>query len=207
MKMVTKYIGLLLCAIALYSCAERSGSMDVNDFMRYVESSSSGYRKDINAGDMSVNIQYKPIEYVVYKEMARSAIDIDSFEARCLELQHTIWFNIGLHIKDAQVNPIKNNVSGIQEYNSRYQYFLTEASKDIKAYYGSDENEIEKIAYHFETNYGLTPMDVIVVGFKIPDSIAKEDIVLVYHDKLYNSGLVKAKISKENLQNQPQLVL
>ena len=94
----------------------------------------------------------------------------------------------------------------IAEYNDRLNYFLIEAGENIRLLYG-DKESMETIAYHFENNYGLTPMDVMVVGFEIPDAVPTEDLVLEYEDKLFNGGIIKVKISKEQIAAIPEIII
>lgn len=205
MKTVIRLLSLLL--IVITSCSLIDQKMNIDEFVNYVESKRSGFKKSVTTGDIEYIIQYKPVEYIIYKEMHGNIANEDSFENRRKELESTVWFNVYLKSKNSNVNPLKGNVSGLGEYNQNYQYLLTQASNDFKMYYGNNSVEAEKITCHFETNYGLTPTDIFVLGFKIPDAKPVKDMTLVYDDKLYNNGIIKVKILQEHIANTPTLIL
>lgn len=201
MRLVTS---IFFLTISFISCS-RDLKLEGAEYMKYVEDKSNGLKKEVEVNDLKYTFLYRPAEYVAYKEMTNGTDDTSFFRKRVKELKKTVWFNI--YIKtEGNENPLKHNVSGLDEYNRRINYFLTEAGKNISLNYG-DKGDMKSVAYHFENNYGLTPMDVIVVGFEIPDDKPIEDIILEYDDKLFNGGPIKIKIDKTNLIDIPKLIL
>ena len=77
------------------------------------------------------------------------------------------------------------------------------AMKDFKLIYGNVE--MVTAGYHFENNYGLTPMDVMIIGFAIPDSVPVHEMTLVYNEQVFNNGLIKANFSEDDLLSIPKL--
>lgn len=201
MKAVIRYI-IFLFFISV-SCNQKK-ELKAADWISFVEKESNGYRKSITTGELTYTFQYKPASYTALKEL--NATDGDTkvvLKNRAEALKGTVWFNVYIKNKKGNINPLKSNISGLDEYNSRLNYFLMNAGNDFTMRYGGEE--MDKIGYSFENNYGLSPADAMVIGFRIPDSIPVKEVVLEYEDKLYKNGILKINISDKILKNIPNL--
>lgn len=197
---------LFILFVGLTGC-KKEQQLSAPDYMSYIENKSNGLKNTVTLKDYEYTFLYKPAEYIAYKELTNAnIIDSTTFKKRVRELHKTVWFNIYIKTTEGKDNPLKSGVSGLDEYNARVSYFLSDAANNLTLYYGQ-KGSMNNVAYHFENNYGLTPMDVIVVGFEIPDDFASEDIVLEYDDRLFNSGPIKVKVSKKELLDIPQIIL
>ena len=127
---------------------------------------------------------------------------MDSLNKRIESLKHTIWFNVSVSAKNKTADPLKYEVEGLEDYNSRLSYFLEGAGKNFQLTYGAEES-ISPVGYYFENNYSIKPEVVMIVGFKIPDSVPKEKVVLEYYDGLFNAGILKFGLAPSILQNIP----
>lgn len=194
-----------LWIVLLFASCSQDLKLQGSDYLKYLNDNSNGLKKEVRLKDLTYTFLYKPIEYIAYKEMQNGMHDSASCRNRISDLSKTIWFNVYIKSTTGTDNPLKRNVDGLDEYNYRLQYFLTKAAQNFTLYYG-DKGSMNNVSYHFENNYGLTPMDVIVIGFEIPDDKPVEDIVLEYEDVLFNNGPLKVKITKNTLNQIPELV-
>lgn len=197
MKPVYKYY-LIMSFVLMLSCESKVRYMNPNEYMHFIEGENNGYRRTIESGDVKYTVQYRPPNYIAYKELGSDA-KRSEIESRLSELDSTVWFNIGISIKSSNENPLKYNVSNIKEYQFRQDYFLRLAEANCTLLYKGEP--VKNIAYHFENNYGLTPMDIMVLGYKIPDKYPKENIVLIYNDELFNNSNIKVSLSKTEIEN------
>lgn len=163
------------------------------DYASYVKDSNKGLRKAITVEQMIYDVQYLPERMILLQEHQTAA----AAKQRTEQLKHTMWFAISLKCLHSSVNPLKNNVSGIEEYNDRLDYFLNHARDDISLDYGG--KKIYPMSYHFENNYGLTSNETIMVGFEIADEKSKQDATLVFEDRVFRNGIVKAFFSADKL--------
>ncbi len=202
MKLV---VNLLVFLMLLLTSCTRPDELSPTEYARFIEDKSNNLRKEVKVQGLKYIVQYKPIEFVALKEM-NSLLDTSIYKNRISELSGTVWFNIYIQSEESNNNPLKDNVSGLNEYNNRLEYFLKRAASNFNLYYG-EQGSMNTVAYHFENNYGLTPMDVIVVGFKIPDSRPNDDIILEYNDMLFDNGPIKVKFTKKQLSEIPEIIL
>jgi hypothetical protein len=192
--------------ILFYSCKATNKKVAPAEYVLFIEDEQNDYKVILEAGAYIYTFQYKPSEYIALKEMeGLNVIDTVKYRNRLHALENTVWFNVYVEAANSNVNPVKNNLGGgMDEYNNRIAYFLNEARNSFTLYYGKDV--MPQVGYNFENNYGLTPKDVMVIGFKIPDAQPKDDLTIEYNDKLFKNELLKVKITKSQLLNIPTVI-
>lgn len=194
-----KVISLFLVMLA--ACGQPA-SLEPRDWVRYVENEDNGFKRTITTKDYTYIFQYKPAELVALKE---AISERGTLKKRIAELSNTVWFNVSIKSNNSQVNPLKNKVSSMGEYNERLNFYLYSAEKYFSFKYAGMETE--KVGYFFENNYGLTPMDVMIIGFKIPDKTPTSDMILEFDDQYNDNRLLKVNIAKNDLLKIPSLKL
>lgn len=192
--MITKnnFKQLLLCFLCI---AGQACNRKLNDqeFLAFAKDFDNNIHKTIVVGEWNYDVQYKPSRLIVINERITNA---DEFIKREKQLSGTVWFNISIkHVKE-NCNPLKFKVSGTEEYNERLDYFLNAAREEITLDYGN--TRLKPTGYLFENNYGLTPNETMVVGFEIPDEAPREDMLLVYNDRLLRNGIIKIMFYKKD---------
>ncbi len=188
---------ILFFILSVASCNKSSLTRD--EYTKYVENKDNGLKKELDINGWEYVIQYKPVNYLLCKENQSLS------SARAKNLQGTLWFTIQFRYTKANVPALKIDVTSLDEYNQRLNYYLNEAQKDIEIEYGSAI--LYPISYLFETNYGLTPHETLVLGFSLPQSetTITHDIVLKFHDKIFRNGIIKARINLDDMKKIPQL--
>lgn len=188
-----KVINLLLLAVLLTSCNQDK------DPVQYAEDASNGLKKEVTVGDVQYTVQYKPAAYVARMEH----LDAKAEQARIKQLQGTAWFNISFSVKGFNQSPLRYQVNGLEEYTARQDYYLNRASGDMYLLYGKDTLYVS--SYWFENNQNLATHETMVVGFKLPAGTAKpeEDMRLSFYDRVFQNGIIKTIIKKEDLEDVP----
>ena len=205
MKAMKKALGKLLLTLTVTGCisCQKPESLKGKEYLAYIEDKDNGLKKKVRAGDLNFTFQYKPAEYVFLKEYGGEAKNEKLLFERQRGLSNTVWFNVSISGLKTKTDPLRTGVADLNEYNARNDYFLMNAMKDFKLIYGNVE--MVTAGYHFENNYGLTPMDVMIIGFAIPDSVPVHEMTLVYNEQVFNNGLIKANFSEDDLLSIPKL--
>lgn len=197
MKRGIDCISILFFVFVLASC--NKSSLDKNEYTNYVEDTGNGLKKELKINGWEYLIQYKPINYLLCKENQSLS------SARAKNLQGTLWFTVQFRYTKANVPALKIDVQSLDEYNQRLNYYLNQAQGDIEIEYGGAV--LYPISYLFETNYGLTPHETMVVGFALPNEATdiKHDVVFKFHDKIFKNGIIKTSIALSDIKKIPQL--
>ena len=200
MKEVTR----ILCACVLIGIMPGCGkTLSTSDYMKYVEKEDNGLKKSIVIDKWEYDVQYRPIDYILNKEKLHDPYFKES-ERRNM-LKETLWFNISFKRTDGSPSPMKYDVSGLDDYNKRLDYFLNKATKDIWMIY-NDKDTLYPVAYEFENNYNLAPQETMVVGFSATGKgYELKDMQLCYNDKIFKNGIVKATFLSSDLNNIPKI--
>lgn len=199
MKKGIKALLFVVLPAGLSSC---SNSMSPAGYLKYVSDEDHHLKREVTVGPWEYEIQYKPSAYIIYSEN-RTGVSSDAYKKREETLKRTAWFNITFRKSHSAETPLKSDISGLEEYNSRLSYFSYEARKDIRLLYKGVE--IEPMSYHFETNYGLTPQETIVVGFLLPDERPEHELQLSLNDRVFGNGIIKATIDPADIHKAEQI--
>lgn len=172
------------------------------DVVAYAQHTENGLRKDVVLGNVVYTFQYKPQAYMLKMEH----LDIsrtEEYGERVKQLQGMAWFNISFTIKGFEQSPLRYQVSGLEEYNTRQDYFLNTASKDIYMLYGKDTLYVN--SYWFENNQNLAAHETMIVGFKLPgtDTKPERDMQVSYYDRIFKNGIIKIIIKEEDVATAP----
>jgi hypothetical protein len=189
MKVVASITLGALCLII--SC--KSG---IDDTLQY-NSTTGQLTKEVSVGNMSYKVQHKPIAVMV----ANEGLTEEATKHRLNSLKGTVWFSISLSVKDFSQSPLRYNISGLDEYNERLNYYLRQAPKDVYLLYGKDTLTVD--SYWFENNQNLVPFETMLLGFKLPnlDTIPQFDLQLSYYDAVFKNGIIKAFFPKASINH------
>ncbi len=196
---VFKILITVFFSIVFSSCNKQT--LDKEDYTKYVESMENGLKRKLDINGWEYTIQYKPLNFILVQE------NLELNSARANQLKGTIWFTVKFRYANSNVPALKINITSLQEYNQRLHYYLEDARKDIKLEYGN--STLFPVSYLFETNYGLTPEETMVLGFVLPNESFEisEDLILKIHDRIFKNGIIKTTIDLDNIKKIPQLKL
>jgi len=202
MRKAINYIIYILVLCTGISCKK---NMKTPDYVRYINNKNNGLIKTTQTDGWEYDVQYRPGDYIILMEN-KGVPDDSVLNKREAELKGTAWFNIVIKRIDNQVTPLRYDISSLDEYDTRLNYFLNEAAKDIKLVNGKDT--LLPKSYLFENNYNLTPQETMIVGFYLPagDNYPIKDMQLSYIDKVFKNGIIRAQFSKTVLNHIPNLI-
>lgn len=201
MKILSRALLLCIFAAACGSCQKTS--LPLSEYLRHIEDEGEGYRKKTMISGWTYTIQYKPYDYIIAQEQKKQ-LNRTAYQNRLRQLEGTAWFNISFQRDGSNNSPLRYNVSSLEEYQTRYNYYLAEAPRDIVLIHGRDT--MMPMSYLFETSYNLAPQEVMVVGFDLKNVKAPNDkMQLVLFDRIFQNGIIKATYSKEQLRQIPTL--
>lgn len=194
-------IRFFIVAISLLTLSGCRRSADRLSYAKFVRDEKNGLSRTLSIDGWQYIVQYRPAELIMLQE-GMSGQD----SRRKDGLRGVASFTIKIKRADNSASPLRYNLATREEYDQRLDYFLNAAAKNIRLLYGNDT--LYPAAYHFETNYNLTPEETMLVGFLLPakDEAPKRDMQLSYNDELFKNGIIKVTIKKEDVDNIPNLV-
>lgn len=182
----------------MYSC---SNSLGVKEYVGYVKSSENGMVQTFEKGAYKLEVQYKPLDFVIAQENNKESINSEEYEKSKSELEGLQYYNleIGTTLKGGNVMNVETGTN--EEYYNKLSYFLSVAEGDMRLVDGGDT--LFPVLYHLERNFGGAPFNKVVLGFEQRKEI--NDKTLILDDRVLGIGRVKFKISKEDLLDLPKL--
>ena len=193
-----KYFFILL--VLFTSCFKTDLSPE--KFIIWVEDEDNGLSLTKEFNDVNFQILYKPINYIVAKELINGGLKKDQIQKRIIELGDMNYFT--LRIKSNNSNEVLSaNINEEAEYNQRLEYFMGDMQNDINLIEGTDT--IPCALHHFERSYSLAPYNSFVIGFSKTKN-TDADKVFVFEDRVLGTGKVMFKIKKNDINNIPNVI-
>lgn len=205
-----KTIYILLLLVITSACNTVPESLPVTEYIKWVENPKNQLKKEKTIGDYAYKVFYKPAEYIALREAVNKGDqnNTQAINKRIQDITGFYQFNFDIVSADGKTSALKQNTTNEQEFGARINYFVSHAQQDFKLVQGTDT--LACISYHFERTYDITPNNTILLGFEIPkneNEDKREDIQLIFKNRLFNSGDIKFQFSEKTLNNIPRLNL
>lgn len=203
MKALNTFLLLGGLLLGLYGCQP---SALPSDYVRYVSNPDNGLKRSKRVGQLQVDLQYKPIPYLIANELRRNDIQRSQFQERQQELSGSQYYNLQLSVPgDPQRNIISYGLRSEAELQERLYYLSFGMQHDIRLIDGADT--LRPMLYHFERSYDLAPHRTFVLAFEQAPENKDQDKTLILDSPVLATGPLKLKIESKAIQNLPPLKL
>lgn len=179
-------------------------TMDPKQYKRWHESDESHLRQKREMGDFEFTAFYQTNNYLALKEMdKKDTIEKKEFDNKLSEYGSMTYVSYRIENMKQGNDLMKANLSSDNEYYARLEYFSFKMQNDFKLVNGRDT--LDCLLYHFERTYSLTPYTTFVLGF--PKIEANKGFKIIYHDKVFNNGIIVTNFDKNIINNIPKLAI
>ncbi len=194
--------------LAMYGCkpsgensyAINSGS-DMKDFFDK-ESKKNTYETRIK--DVGFKLKYISNEQMALQQIQDiSNVTQSKFDSLVKDYDSLLFFNLQIDIDNFNDELLKYKLGENMdaEYNQRVDYYSFGMQKDINIVL-YEKDTVPCVLYHFERNYGISPKNNFMLGFKVS---SLKNAVLVYDNKFLKTGTIKFALKEEEILNHPHI--
>lgn len=204
----TNWILITGALTLLLSCGKQGAQTyeisSIRDAEKFVdaEKEKNTYEKKIK----EVNFR---LRYISHEQMAlRDLDDLStatqaSFDSLAKGYEDFLFFNLEIeidHFSEEMVHYMPNaNVTS--QFEERTAYYSFGMQKDICIVL-AEKDTIPCTVYHYERNYGVSPKNNFMLGFR---SGAIKNAVLIYDNTYLTTGPVKFALNEQDLLNHPKI--
>jgi len=198
-----KYCIIGFLGVLLFSSCEKS-KLNAKEYKEWYSENDNSLESEKRIGEFIYKLKYLPVEAIILEaiknnpEVTRDELLKIQEEQKDIQ---TFLFRIELDIKGA--DPMKYQLKDQIEYQKRVEYYSFIVKNDIFLVDGNDT--LPCIIHHFERYYGSAPYLNLMVGFKGTSNC--NDKKLIYNDIVFNNGIIKLTINKEEIENIPELTI
>ncbi|MGZ3862793.1 MAG: hypothetical protein ACXVPN_10315 [Bacteroidia bacterium] len=193
-----KVLNNLALLLTLVGCSDRAVS--VNEYVNYVENESNGLHKSKIIDKYKIQVQYKPVEYIVAYEEKKEILDQRTVEARRKKLEKLSYFTLRLQSssKDERILDETDNTT----YNEKLNYFTFGMQEDLKLISGKDT--LSCLLYNYVRNFDLAPYLDFVIAFD--NKIKGNNVEFVYDGTNLGIGKCIFTFKEKDIINVPRLI-
>jgi len=199
--LIIKVIFIFFFQFALSSCSK--SSLSIPDYIGYVRSADNGLTDFTVRNGYVFNVLYEPADYLALKELRNEKVTVDKFFETRKKFSDYLYFDFSIKSETSDKKVLDKNDS--LNYEKHYNHFAFDFSKDI--FLLTKEDTLRCLLHQLINSGDISPEYHFEVLFEKPDSlfISCDSLVLVYDDKVLNSGKVIIPILTKDIKNVPQL--
>ena len=209
---------LFVFAVTLAACNNQSGSSENSitesnaqstiplapaDYINWIEDPSNGLVADKTIGDLTFSVFYKPVEYLVLKDLEADSTLKSKFPKRQKQYDGMDYFSFRIKSNTTDGELLRMSIKDENEYYARLEYISFKMQNDFKLITGTDT--VDCGLYHYERTYGLAPHASFVLGFPKNNDFGTSAKQLLFEDKLFNKGNIYITIPAEKINSIPKL--
>jgi hypothetical protein len=196
-------LSIFLFALSVVACNKKNEKLSLEEYIKFIQNPDNGFITEKELGDYKFQVLYQPKDYLIASEIKSGCIDKSHVVERTKELDG--YQCVVLRVKSKESNELLSADNGSEEeYYKRLEYFSGNAQSDMFLLDGQDT--LPCVLYHYERNYGLSPITSIVMTFKNNKNSNSDKKIFVFDDKIL--GLGKLNVSLEfDINSIPQLQL
>ncbi len=153
--------------------------------------------------DVNFKLSYIPAEAMALREIGDlSQATQASFDSLAKSYEGLLFFDMEISIDHFTEEMIHYGITANDEasFENRVAYYSFGMQKDINLISGKDT--IPCTVYHYERNYGISPQNHFMLGFRASHV---KDVVLVYDNQLLDTGPVKFALKEQDLVYHPKI--
>lgn len=200
MKYLIPFILSLL--IFLAACSHKATPQE---YVHYIEKNGNGLLVKQNYNGVDYSLQYQPADYCVMMEKRSFNIEEETFailKKRFSGLEHYL-----LRINRTDMDNLVNKLGDSSRYKKSIATYLDfDIQKDIKLLAGKDTIPCSICVP--DANSGITQYYTYSLGFsKVIESASgeKEDRIILYKNKILNTGTVMLNVKYQDIEKIPAL--
>jgi len=198
--MIRKYLYIIGVLIGIGAC--KTEEVSVSDYIKWVGDKDNGLYKNTDMNDFKFGCMYKPVEWLSLREVKRSKLNISKFDSVRNELKGLQYFSLKI-----ENNKVPELVSYQAEDNEAYQknfnYYTGGMKNDI--YLVVNEDTLPCILFHYERNYGASPINIFDLAFENSNTNVNADKQIIVYAEHMGMGIIKFKFNKEDINDIPKL--
>lgn len=194
-----------LYAIVLIIASSCANIVKPDKMVEFVENPENGLFAEKEMQGVQYRTHFRPVEYMASAEFLKKPEKTISEIIN--EVSGLQYFSFEISNKENKGDVLKKNVTSMDEYFQRIEYFSYMAQNDFTLVDGSDT--LDCVLYHYERSYNLTPSHRLLLAFpaKKADDSGKQDKILSYNDQVFGSGRINLCITADNIQKIPKLIV
>lgn len=200
------YILIIAILFVISSCGKRGLSYEISSqaaAKAFLEDESEKNVYETKLKDVNFKLSYLPAEAMALRELGDlSQASQASFDTLVKSYEGLLFFDMEIsidHFNEEMIHygPAANNEAS---FENRVAYYSFGMQKDICLVSGKDT--IPCTAYHYERNYGISPQNHFMLGFR---ASRVKDVVLIYDNQLLATGPVKFALKEQDLLYHPKI--
>jgi len=172
---------------------------DHAELVSYIDTKANPFVKEKRINEFKYSSILKPVDYLI----AKKRVDENNPNLKKEDFEDLQYFDLRINIEEFNQEFIKYNLNSAHQYSERVNYCAFKMQNDIKLIDGHDT--LNCVLFHHERAFNVVPYGHFILGFEKSNHPEKLK-TLVFHDNLFNNGIIKFTFSPKNIILKKSLV-
>lgn len=158
--------------------------------------------------DFEFSVKYEPHFLLAIKENDTLPVnkqDVQRIISKSGGYEHLHCLKLKIENKKWKTELLKYNVSSMNEYSERINYYSFKSQNDMLLIEGNDT--LRSAFVNFERSFDLSPVINLTIAFERKTKGRLDRLNFVFDDRVYNNGKIKFELNSEliSLFNSPEI--
>jgi len=188
------------------SWKHNTNSLAPIDYIKWLKDPANGLDVSKKMGNIIYTIQYETPEFIVANLKKDPILKSSVLKTEAVNYQGMEYYILQLKNAKSNTDVLTLSLESKDEYYTRESYFSFDFQNDIYLVRGDDT--VPCAMFNYIPNYGISPHIDFLVAFvnkKTGSNSATVDRTIVIEDKIFNNGIIKLLVKKEDINKIPSI--
>ena len=195
---------IILIALALITVAGCQQKVSPKSYVSYCRDSKNGLIKQKNIGDVTVKVDYMPLDLIAINELKRNNITEQEINDIKSTYGNAQYYHMQIKMSDnPEVNITNTHVNTELDLEKRLNYLSFQMQRDIALVESGDT--LKPIMFNFERSYDVSEFRSFMVAFETPQKPSAADKTFILDTPVLRTGPIKFTFSQKDISSLPPL--
>jgi hypothetical protein len=203
--LISRNLNIVLFAtiglITLSSCTKENFTSK-EELLEFVTNPENGYLQEKQVNGIKYNLLYKPTDLLVAQEL-RDSFSMDDVSRLRKKYDPYLYFNLSMSLKNQEL------LTSLAGDRSKFGAMVNTLAFDMDRYvhlYTEKKDTIPLADFVYPRMYGMSKSTDLLFVYPNDELTKSQDLRLTIEDFGFYTGEIKFKLSKQVLNNTPQII-
>jgi len=195
---------LLACTVFILISCGRVRRLGPGEYAQWMQEKDNGLLRERMVSGYRFTAKLEPADWLALKEY-KSELTGERLDSLKNIYSNTVHITIEAGSDDGKSPLLRAHLDNTRQYFERMHYYTSLVQEDLVLVEGSDT--LHCAFYHFEQSFDLLPVNSLIMEFERKRTGEFKDLLLIYNDRMLNTGPIKFHFPAGELNTVPQLVI
>lgn len=177
------------------------------EYVKWMQDPKNGLMLEKKFKEVGFKLQYKPVAYMVVNIFKDPYLQTKVYNGQVGKYSELEYYKLSIVNSTGGEDVLMKGIDNKNDYYQREGYYSYDFAKDIILVRNNDT--VPCTICNYTPNYGLSPhidFEIAFVKDKNEKDKALYDRQIIIDDQVFDNGMIKFQLKKDDINNQPSLI-